>query len=66
MGSFVPAKPPLGVQDKAVVGVQGGEQVFTAAGNQELLLGADDQVVLYLSDLKTPLHLGTSPRYHRK
>jgi subtilisin family serine protease len=28
--------------------------------------GADDQVVLYLSDLKTPLHLGTSPRYHRK
>ena len=28
--------------------------------------GADDQVVLYLSDLETPLHLGTSPRYHRK
>ena len=28
--------------------------------------GADDQVVLYQSDLKTPLHLGTSPRYHRK
>ena len=28
--------------------------------------GADDQVVLYHSDLKTPLHLGTSPRYHRK
>ena len=28
--------------------------------------GADDQVVLYVSDLKTPLHLGTSPRYHRK
>lgn len=28
--------------------------------------GVDDQVVLYLSDLKTPLHLGTSPRYHRK
>ena len=28
--------------------------------------GTDDQVVLYLSDLKTPLHLGTSPRYHRK
>ena len=28
--------------------------------------GADDQVVLYQSELKTPLHLGTSPRYHRK
>ena len=28
--------------------------------------GADDTVVLYQSDLKTPLHLGTSPRYHRK
>ena len=28
--------------------------------------GVDDQVVLYQSDLKTPLHLGTSPRYHRK
>ena len=28
--------------------------------------GADDQVVLYHTDLKTPLHLGTSPRYHRK
>ena len=28
--------------------------------------GADDQVVLYHSDLKTPLHLGTSPRYQRK
>ena len=28
--------------------------------------GADDQVVLYHSELKTPLHLGTSPRYHRK
>ena len=28
--------------------------------------GADDQVVLYQEDLKTPLHLGTSPRYHRK
>ena len=28
--------------------------------------GADDQVVLYQADLKTPLHLGTSPRYHRK
>ena len=28
--------------------------------------GADDQVVMYQSDLKTPLHLGTSPRYHRK
>ena len=28
--------------------------------------GADDQVVMYHSDLKTPLHLGTSPRYHRK
>ena len=28
--------------------------------------GADDQVVLYQSDLNTPLHLGTSPRYHRK
>ena len=28
--------------------------------------GADDQVVLYHSDLKTPHHLGTSPRYHRK
>ena len=28
--------------------------------------GIDDQVVLHQSDLKTPLHLGTSPRYHRK
>ena len=28
--------------------------------------GADDQVVLYQADLKTPLHIGTSPRYHRK
>ena len=28
--------------------------------------GADDTVVLYQSELKTPLHLGTSPRYHRK
>ena len=28
--------------------------------------GADDQVVLYQSELKTPLHLGTSPRYHGK
>ena len=28
--------------------------------------GADDQVVLYQSELKNPLHLGTSPRYHRK
>ena len=28
--------------------------------------GADDTVVLYQADLKTPLHLGTSPRYHRK
>ena len=28
--------------------------------------GVDDQVVLYHTDLKTPLHLGTSPRYHRK
>ena len=28
--------------------------------------GADDQVILYQSELKTPLHLGTSPRYHRK
>ena len=28
--------------------------------------GADDQVVLYQSELKTPLHIGTSPRYHRK
>ena len=28
--------------------------------------GIDDQVVLYHADLKTPLHLGTSPRYHRK
>ena len=28
--------------------------------------GIDDQVVLYQSELKTPLHLGTSPRYHRK
>ena len=28
--------------------------------------GIDDQVVLYHTDLKTPLHLGTSPRYHRK
>ena len=28
--------------------------------------GVDDTVVLYQADLKTPLHLGTSPRYHRK
>ena len=28
--------------------------------------GADDQVILYQSELNTPLHLGTSPRYHRK
>ena len=28
--------------------------------------GTDDQVVMYQADLKTPLHLGTSPRYHRK
>ena len=28
--------------------------------------GADDTVVLYQSELKTPIHLGTSPRYHRK
>ena len=28
--------------------------------------GIDDNVVLYQSELKTPLHLGTSPRYHRK
>ena len=28
--------------------------------------GIDDTVVLYQSELKTPLHLGTSPRYHRK
>ena len=28
--------------------------------------GIDDKVVLYQSDLKTPLHLGTSPRDHRK
>ena len=28
--------------------------------------GIDDQVVLYHTELKTPLHLGTSPRYHRK
>ena len=28
--------------------------------------GADDQVVMYQSDLNTQLHLGTSPRYHRK
>lgn len=28
--------------------------------------GIDDKVVLYQSELKTPLHLGTSPRYHRK
>ena len=28
--------------------------------------GADDQVVLYQSDLKNEIHLGTSPRYHRK
>ncbi|MBS6639065.1 MAG: S8 family serine peptidase [Actinomyces sp.] len=28
--------------------------------------GVDDTVVLYQSELKTPLHLGTSPRYHRK
>ena len=28
--------------------------------------GVDDKVILYQSELKTPLHLGTSPRYHRK
>ena len=28
--------------------------------------GADDQVILYQSDLKNEIHLGTSPRYHRK
>ena len=28
--------------------------------------GIDETVVLYQSELKTPLHLGTSPRYHRK
>ena len=28
--------------------------------------GADDNVVMYQSELKTQLHLGTSPRYHRK
>ena len=28
--------------------------------------GIDDNVVLYQSELKTPIHLGTSPRYHRK
>ena len=28
--------------------------------------GVDDTVVLYQSELKTPIHLGTSPRYHRK
>ena len=28
--------------------------------------GVDDQVVLYQSELKNELHLGTSPRYHRK
>lgn len=28
--------------------------------------GIDDNVVLFQSELKTPLHLGTSPRYHRK
>ena len=28
--------------------------------------GVDDNVVLFQSELKTPLHLGTSPRYHRK
>ena len=28
--------------------------------------GIDDTVVLYHAELKTPLHLGTSPRYHRK
>ena len=28
--------------------------------------GADDQVILYQSELKNELHLGTSPRYHRK
>ena len=28
--------------------------------------GIDDTVVLYQSELKNPLHLGTSPRYHRK
>ena len=28
--------------------------------------GADDQVILYQSELKNEIHLGTSPRYHRK
>ena len=28
--------------------------------------GVDDNVVLFQSELKTPLHLGTSPRYHQK
>ena len=28
--------------------------------------GVDDNVVLFQSELKNPLHLGTSPRYHRK
>ena len=28
--------------------------------------GIDDQVIMYQSDLNTQLHLGTSPRYHRK
>ena len=28
--------------------------------------GVDDNVVLLQSELKKPLHLGTSPRYHRK
>ena len=28
--------------------------------------GADDQIILYQSELKNEIHLGTSPRYHRK
>ena len=28
--------------------------------------GIDDNVVMFQSELKNPLHLGTSPRYHRK
>jgi len=28
--------------------------------------GANDQVILYQSELKNEIHLGTSPRYHRK
>ena len=28
--------------------------------------GADDQVILYQSELKNEIHLGTSPRFHRK